>query len=144
MWQEVLVILNWLALNVPWEAILALPVISAILLVPKRFVKRVFVHSELIMILLVGVAGLVTSVGHYLSTTPELHPSIVALQGLAISFGTQPVYYALIKPLSRKAGAWFVREISKASASIEARSAIVPEGGLPVTATPTPLDDFSR
>jgi hypothetical protein len=136
--------LNWFAVHVigqiPWEAIAASGILSGLLLIPQKLIKKavddaekvavlpfIKLNREQIMIVLVGLAGLTASAIHYLVSTPTANPSLVALQGLAVSFGTQPFYFLIVKPLS----AYIAEQVTKAAAvDNDITSAKVPEGGL--------------
>lgn len=127
-------ILNWIALNAPWEAIIASGVLSGLLVGPQKLVKKLFEHNEQVMILIVGCAGLLVAGGNYLLHTPTQEPTIVALQGLALAFGSQPFYFIIVKPLSKRASVWFAARVAEASLIREARAA----AALEVAPTPAP------
>jgi len=139
----ILSILNYLARHVPWDAILASGILAPLLLIPKRIVKKNFIHNQQVMIIVVGIAGLLVAAGNYLMNTPTSNPSIIAIQGAAIAFMTQPIYFIVVKPLVRKISAIIAVEIAKASVASEAQSAAVPAGGLPIT-RPQVIEDFSH
>lgn len=88
---------HWVAQNAPWAAVLAAGILSPILLAIKKKFK---VQSEKVMICLVAFAGLVVAGGNYLLHVPTQNPTIIALQGLAVAFMTQPFYFFIVKPLS--------------------------------------------
>lgn len=137
--------LNYAATNIPWAAIAASGILSGLLLGPQKLIKKYVVHNEQVMIVLVGAAGLVVAGVHYLLTVPTTNPKFIALQGLALSFATQPFYFLLWKP----AMAWFSGQLVKASTIDEQiTSAKVPATGLGLQVGSTvPIvaaDDFSQ
>ena len=135
--------LNFAAKNVPWDAILASGILSPLLLIPKRVVKKYFIHQEQVMIIVVGLAGLLVAAGNYLLHVPNQNPGIIAIQGAVLAFMTQPIYFIVVKPLCRKISAIIAVEIAKAAAKDEVHSAAVPPEGLPITA-PKVIEDFSH
>lgn len=123
-------VLNWLATNLPIEAIVASGLLSTALLGPQKLVKKWFDHNEQVMILLVGVGGVLIAGANYLITTPSENPSIIALQGLALAFGSQPFYFIVVKPASRAIGAWVTARVAEAAELKLARQAAVPAGSV--------------
>jgi xanthosine utilization system XapX-like protein len=135
--------LNWFALNViaqvPWDAVAASGILSGLLLFPQKLIKKLVddtqkvpfikLNREQFMICLVGLAGLAVSAVHYLLSVPTNNPSLVALQGLALSFGTQPFYFLAWKPFVK----WFNAKVAQTIAANDiVTTAKVPEGGLGV------------
>lgn len=101
--------LNYLAVHVPWAAVAASGILSPILL----FVKKWFsVQSEKVMISLVALSGMLVAGASYLLHVPTHDPSIIALQGAAIAFMTQPFYFFIVKPLAASVS----EQLSKAAA----------------------------
>src|SRR3990167_1881552 len=98
--QPIFDILNWIDINVPWEGVLASGVLSGILVGPQRLVKKWFKHNKIVIITFIGVLGptLMFAWSYLLNTYPTA-PQIVAVQGLALAFATQPFYYLMVKPL---------------------------------------------
>lgn len=134
--------LEWLLSN--WELIISLPIVSAALLIPKKYIKKYFKHAEVAMIILVTFSGQIASAISYLTSVPTDNPTVVALQGLAYSFGLVLSWFLTIKPVK----AWTAKKLIEAKLLnqnlSEAKSAIVPPEGLPIPGNPTVLDDFSR
>lgn len=127
--QTTLNVLNWLALNIPWDLVLASGILSPLLLGVKKWFS---VQSEKVMMSLVLVFGVVGAAVTYLMGTPTTDPSIIAAHGLMIAAMSQPVFFILVKPVSR----WLSTELAKAAAfDAEVRSAAIPAEGLPVTQT---------
>jgi hypothetical protein len=137
--------LNYAAVNIPWEAVAASGVLSGLLLGPQKLVKKYVQHNEQVMIVLVGVSGIVVAGVHYLATAPTTNPKFIALQGLALSFLTQPFYFIVWKPLVKLLSDSFVQA---AAVDEQVISAKVPAAGLglqPGSTVPiTPADDFSQ
>lgn len=120
------------------EVVVASFAVSPIMVAVKKWFA---VDSEKKMMGLVILGSMFASVGLYLRGVPEFSPWFVAVQGMLVFACTQPVYYLFIKPLFRKLGATVTIQIQKAKGYNEARSAIVPAGGLPLN---TPQDDFQN
>lgn len=150
--HQIIDILNYAAVHIPWDAVLASGVLSGVLIGPQRAIKKWFEHNEQIMILTVAAAGLLVAGTHYLMTTPSANPSIIAVQGLVLAFMTQPFYFIVWKPLMRKIGVsflpWLREQIKEAESLNDVTSAVEPVGGLPaVTAeaaekVTVPITDF--
>lgn len=130
--HQVLDMLNYLATHVPWDAVLASGVLSGLLVGPKKLVEKWFKHNEQIMILVVGAAGLLVAGVNYLIHTPTQNPTIIAAQGLILAFMTQPFYFIVIKPVSRRLGVWFSAQLANASLLNDARSVLQPAAPAPV------------
>lgn len=120
------------------EVIVAAFAVSPVMVAVKKWFS---VDSEKKMMGLVILGSMFASVGLYLRSIPEFSPWFVAVQGMLVFACTQPVYYLFIKPLFRKLGATFTIQIQRAKNFNEARSAIVPAGGLQLN---TPQDDFQN
>jgi len=116
--------LNYLAVHVPWSAVAASGLLSPILLGIKKWFS---VQSEKVMISLVAVSGMLVAGANYLLHVPTHDPTIIAAQGAAIAFMTQPFYFFVVKPLAAAVG----EQLAKAAAF----DAQVKSAGQPVTAS---------
>lgn len=109
--------------------------LSALFVGPQKAIKKWFEHNEVIIIGLIGVTSTALMfVWNYLVHSYPTNPHLTAVQGFALAFSTQPVYFIIVKPLSQKIGVWFAERVKKAE-SIQ--SAAIPPEGLPL-ATPPP------
>lgn len=145
--SQLLTNLNSLAVHIPWstlgEGLLASGVLSAFLTAPYHFIKKWFEHHSEVMIVVVGLSGLAVSGVNYLLKTPTTDPTIVALQGFAIAFGTQPFYKLMLKPLF----AWLTSLITAKVEKAVEYNAELKSAAIPVTlAKPQalPIQDFSQ
>lgn len=121
--------LNWIALNIPWDLVIASGVLSPVLLGVKKWFS---VQSEKVMMTLVIVFGAIGATVSYLVGVPTTDPTIIAVHGLVISALSQPFYYLLVKPASK----WLSAELAKAAAfDAEVKSAAIPADGLPISQT---------
>ena len=122
-------VLNWLALNIPWDLVVASGILSPLAL---GFKKWRDVQSEKVMMTIVLVLGVAGAAATYLLNTPTTDPSIIAVRGLMIAAMSQPWYFLVYKPAVK----WLSAELAKARAfDAEVRSAAIPAEGLPVTQT---------
>lgn len=139
--EVVQTVLNWLAVNVPWEAVLATGALTWALQLPKHWIKKWYKHYELIMILsaFVGSFGLV--VLNYVQSNPTFAPQLLAVQAAAMAWMTQPWYRLIVKPMWAAAAKYLQTQISEAQFRHEAQTALVPANGLPITASPA--EDFA-
>jgi hypothetical protein len=118
--QEVLHHINVALNNIPWGAVAASGVLSPVLLAVKKWFS---VQSEKVMITLVAASGMLVAGANYLLHVPTHEPTIIALQGAAIAFGTQPFYFFIVKPLA----AAVADQLAKAAAfDAQVKSAAVP------------------
>lgn len=141
--QDVINVLNWIALNIPWEAIVATGLITALLEAPKRWIKNIFVHYDWVMIILAGIVSLVVVTVNYLLNDPTYAPKLVPVIAAAMAYGTQPFYKILFKPALTALIGFFGKQVAEARLRSEAqRAAQVPATGLPVAVTPT--EDFAN
>lgn len=101
-------------------------------------------RREKIMTVIVILGSMGASALLYLHSVPEFAPWFVLVQGWLVYATTQPVYYLFVKPLATRIGGWFTQRIAAMATVTEAKGAAVPPEGLPVTAVPPPVDDFSR
>jgi len=129
--------LNDVATNVPWatigEVVAASGLLSFILVPLKKPVANWFKHNEQMMITLVGVGGVLIAAANYLLTTPTQNPSIIAMQGFVVAFGSQPFYFIIVKPLLR----WITKQIAKGIAlSNDVQSALLPVAEIKEETTP--------
>jgi hypothetical protein len=95
--QNILHTVNAVLANVPWSAVAASGLLSPVLLAIKKWFS---VQSERVMISLVALSGMLVAGGSYLLHVPTHDPTIIALQGAAIAFGTQPFYFFIVKPIA--------------------------------------------
>lgn len=152
-YNEVMVVLNWLAVNLPWGAIAASGILSGLLIGPQKAIKRWYERNEQIMITLIAIVGPTamaawTYILHHYGTDPR----IVVVQGLAISFMTQPFYFMVYKPyvinkLIPRVAKWIAAQVAAAEQLNEVKTAVEPAGGLPVAApdapkVSVPIQDF--
>lgn len=118
-------VINWLAVNIPWDLVLASGVLSPVLLAIKKWRH---IQSEKVMmslVLVVSIAGATAS--YILSSTSDL-PTVIAIQGLMVAAMSQPWYYIIYKPATK----WLSAELAKAKAfDAEVKSAAIPAAGLP-------------
>lgn len=127
--NQVLLILNTIATNVPWDLVIASGVLSPVLVIVKKWLD---IQSEKVMMTLVLVFGMLGATATYLLTVETADPTIIAAQGLMVAAMSQPFYFLVIKPTFT----WLSIEFAKARAwDAEVKSAAVPAGGLP-TSTP--------
>lgn len=139
--QDVINVLNWIALNIPWEAIAATGVITALLEPIKKWVKKIFVHYDWVMVLLAGLVSLVVVTVNYLLNDPTYAPKLVPVIAAAMAYGTQPFYKILFKPALTALVGFVTKQVAEARLRSEAqRAAQVPANGIPVVAAPT--EDF--
>jgi hypothetical protein len=89
--------INYLAVHIPWAAVGASGVLSPVLLGVKKWFS---VQSEKVMISLVALSSMLVAAGHYLLNVPTHDPTIIAAQGAALAFMTQPFYFFIVKPLA--------------------------------------------
>jgi hypothetical protein len=122
--KQIVDVLNWIAINIPWEAVLASGALSTLLIGPQKLIKRWFEHNEQVIITFIGIVGpTLMFTYNYLIHHYPTDPQIVALQGLALSFATQPFYFVMVKPISKI----FAARVAKAIAyNEEKRSALAP------------------
>jgi len=95
MLQQILNILNYAAVHVPWSAVAASGVLSPLLVAVKKWFS---VQSERVMITLVALSSGLVVAGNYLLHVPTHDPSIIAVQTAVVAFMTQPVYFFMVKP----------------------------------------------
>lgn len=96
------------------------------------------------MLAIVMAGSVMAAAVSYIVTVPEFAPWVITVQGALTFAATQPVYVYLVKPLSKRLGAWFSEQVAKASAITEAKAAKVPAAGLPITSAAVPVEDFSH
>lgn len=120
-------VLNWLAVNVPWDLVIASGVLSPVLLGLKKLKK---IESEKIMSTLVIVISVIGAAISYIMSSTADTPAIIITQGLIVAAMSQPWYFALYKPATK----WLSTELAKARAfDAEVKSAAIPASGLPVS-----------
>lgn len=129
--QPILDILNTVPGEV-WSLIVEI-LFSAIIVSPvalglKKFWK---VNSEKIMLFLVIAGSFAAATFTYLQGSAEFAPWVIAVEGWLVFATTQPVYFLFIKPLTRRVGSWFAAQVAEATLLNEAKTAAVPEQGLP-------------
>jgi len=136
--NEIINVLNWLATNIPWEAILASGVLTAFLQIPKQWVKKWFEHYDWVMLLLAGIGSLAIVTIDYLTNDPSFAPKFLPVYAAAMAYATQPFYKVMLKPLI----SWLSAQAAQAAIQLEAQSATEPATGLPITASP--VEQFSE
>lgn len=149
--NEVMTILNWLAKNIPWDAVVASGVLTGLLAGPQRLFKKWFDNHEPIIITLIAVTGPTvvaawTYILHHYGTDPRL----VVLQGLAVSFMTQPFYFMVWKPfvvkkLVPKVAKWIAAQVAEAEKLNSDTDTPAPAIAAVVPAPPkvaVPIQDF--
>lgn len=125
--EQALQILNWLAVNIPWELVIASGVLSPVVLLVKKWLH---LQSEKVMMTLVLVLSMLGSAVTYILSATSNDPTIIAVQGFIVAAMSQPVYYLIVKPFSL----WFSGELAKARAfDAEVKSAAIPATGLPIS-----------
>jgi hypothetical protein len=98
--NEIMAALNWLAVNVPWDGLVAAGVMTGLLTFPKQLFKRWFANHEPWIIGFIAVVGpTLVAAWSYILHHYGTDPHVVLLQGLALSFTTQPFYFIVWKPL---------------------------------------------
>ena len=117
--NNIIDILNWVAVHVPWAMVGASALISPLLVGIKKWFS---VQSEKVMITLVGLVSMAAAGFHYLLTVPTHNPSVIAIQGFVLAFMTQPVYFFAVKPSI----AWLQKRIQEAAELNLAKSAAEP------------------
>lgn len=126
--------LNWMAVNLPWNAIIGSGALSVLLVGPNKMIKAWFKHHEQIMPFVVGAAGVLAVAIHGLMTVPAVQPALILVEGLAVAYGTQPFFKLMVKPLAAYLGAkiakWWGERVAQAVHLDEARSALEPAGGI--------------
>lgn len=133
-------ILNNLAIH--WSTILTVlqlvfvsTGLSALFVAPQKAIKKWFEHNEVIIVGLIGVTSIALMFAwNYLVHNYPTNPHLTAIQGLALAFSTQPVYFIIVKPLAEKVAIWWAKRVKEAEAI---RSAAVPAEGLPLTPAPS-------
>jgi hypothetical protein len=101
--------LNYLATHIPWAAVGASGVLSPLLLGIKKWFS---VQSEKVMITLVALSSMIVAGAHYLLSVPTHDPTVIAVQGAALAFMTQPFYFFIVKPVAAAVG----EQLAKAAA----------------------------
>jgi hypothetical protein len=97
--NEIMAALNWAAVNVPWAAVVASGVLPGLLLGPQKLFKRWFKNHEPWIIGFIAIVGpTITVAWSYILHHYGTDPHVVLLQGLALSFTTQPFYFMVWKP----------------------------------------------
>lgn len=131
--QEILNFLNgvpaefWTQL-IDFIMLIVLPAI-AVSPVALAFKKWWKIHSEKIMVFLVGLGSLLATIVTFALSSPDFPLPVAA--GLTFAT-TQPVYYFFIKPLYLRINKWFTVQVAEAAKLNETKSAEVPATGLPI------------
>lgn len=107
--QEILNVLNYIAVHFPVEGLVATITGSALL---TPITRRLSQKSDLFKMTVVWITFAVGAGVYYLLKTPVNNPSIIALQASAMFAASQPVYMKLFKPLV----VWFGEQLAKAAA----------------------------
>lgn len=123
--------------NILVEAAVGAFAVSPVVAAVKKFFS---VDGERKMIIITTVFSLIAGAVAYLVKDPDFAPWVIPVTGFITLGMSQPVYYFAIKPLCRKLGEVIATKIAEATKVVEARAALVPEGGVP-TAAPT-ISDF--
>lgn len=127
--QQVFDILNWIANNLSLLTVIAPAVLSGLYVAPQKVIKKWFVKNERVIITFIGTASVVIMFAwSYLIHNYSTVPQVVALQGLALAFSTQPFYFIMIKPLMARIAVYSAQR-TELKASLE--SAFIPPEGLP-------------
>jgi hypothetical protein len=131
MLQEIVRVLNWIAINIPYEAILASGVLSGVVQLVKDKLKHLFKHYNAAILVLISVSSVALVTMDYLLSDPTYAPKFVPIYAAAIAFGTQPAYR-----MGKSIVGFFANQIAEANRRSEAqKSALEPLGGIPVTAS---------
>lgn len=148
--NHVMDLLNWIAVNIPLQGIIASGVLSGVLIAPQKAFKKWFEHNEIWIISLIAIVGpIIMIVWNYLIHNYPTDPRIVALEGFSLSFATQPFYFAFWKPvvlgsLVPKIVAWWTKESSRAKELAAVKSAAVAPAEVPESVKPLPvINDIS-
>lgn len=131
-------VLNYIWLNIPWEALGAAIGVSGLLAVIKRWFD---LRSERVMIFLVILFSLAAVAAEYLMSVPTSDPSIIALRASVLAFTTQPVYFFVIKPVITTLRE---RMIEAHANLLEAKSAAEPMTVAPAIGDNVQVQDFSQ
>lgn len=116
---------NYLAVHVPWAAVIASPLVSGLIVAIKKWFS---VQSERVMISLVALVAMIVAGGNYLLHVPTHDPSIIAVQAAVLAFMTQPAYFFIVKPLA----ASIEQQLQKAAAfDAQVKSASQPVAPVP-------------
>ena len=143
--NEVMTVLNWLSVNIPWGAVLASGLLSGLLIGPQKLVKRWFKRNEQVIITIIGIVGpTAVAAWTYLIHNYGTDPRIVVVQGLAVSFATQPFYFMFWKPyvigkLIPKTAKWIAVQVAEAE-KLNAETAPTPVAAAPKVTVP--IQDF--
>jgi hypothetical protein len=144
--HQILIHLNDIASNFPWQYLVAAGLISPIGVFIKKwavieahkkytvlhipFLHKFQFSGEQLMLSIVAGMSYVAAGLSYILHYPTHDPSLIAIQGTFLSFATQPVYYFLVKPFL----GYIQKEIEKdAQANLTIKSAAIPAGGLPAS-----------
>ena len=118
--QTLLSGLNYLAVNIPWEAVVAGGVLSPLAVGVNKLIKAQKPITKFTVVFMVAVLGCGIN---YILNTPVRDPSIIALQGAVVTFFAQPFYLLMVKP----GFAWVGVQLAKAQAfDAEVKSAATP------------------
>jgi hypothetical protein len=109
-------------------------ILSVVLIKPYKWIKKYFDHHKEVMTIVIGVGGILLAAAHYLLTTPTQEPNIIVMQGLVISFLSQPFYKIILKPLT---GFLVAKIVEAETIKAQAQTAIVPASGLPLPSIPS-------
>lgn len=134
--------LNWIAVNVPWNAILAAGILSPVMAGVSKLLRA---KKGLTKFLIFATGASVVATANVLLNMPSADPTVIATQTAVLGFLAQPFYLAMVKPFMQ----WFAGELAKAAAyDNEIKSAAVPAEGLPIApaplVTPPVEQDFSH
>ena len=88
-------------------------------------------HNEKIMITLTICGTMLAGAVTYLAGVQPFSKWAALLQGVLVFAASQPIYFLVLKPLFKKIGAWWTSQLTKVALNQEAKSAVVPDGGLP-------------
>lgn len=100
------------------------------------------VNSEKVMIGFVILTSFAAPTVLYLKDVPQFAAWIVLVEGLMIIGSSQPLYFLVFKPLRRRIGAWWAKELTRASKvramQDDIKSALEPAGGLQMSPATVP------
>jgi hypothetical protein len=97
--NQLMAALNWVAVNVPWAAVVASGILPGLLMGPQRLFKRWFKNHEPWIVGFIAVLGpVIVATWSYILHHYGTDPRMALLQGLALSFSTQPFYFIVWKP----------------------------------------------
>ena len=111
-----------------WETLIAALFLSPFMLGIKKWLN---IHRELVMTLYVIGGAFITAALAYVQSTPDFAPwLVIPIQGLVTFALSQPVYYAIVKPLRNR---WRTLVTEAEEVNNSKRAAVISPEQVPVT-----------